>query len=265
MNYFKKMQLSSSYFCRGFKKKSDMKRIVIVGATSGIGEGLARLYAEQEEMRVGLMGRRRECLERLAAFRPSVFETEVCDVTDTELLERKLECLSGRLGGLDLLILSSGTGDLNPALDYAVERSALLTNVVGWTCAVDWAVRFFERQGHGHLVVITSAGGLRGSGAAPAYNATKAFQMNYVEGIRQRLAGRRLPVRVTDIRPGFVDTAMAKGDGLFWVASVEKACRQMMRAIERRRSVVYVTRRWRAVAWVYRHLPDGLYMKMAKV
>ena len=76
MNYFKKMQLSSSYFCRGFKKKSDMKRIVIVGATSGIGEGLARLYAEQEEVRVGLMGRRRECLELLAAL------AEVADAAD---------------------------------------------------------------------------------------------------------------------------------------------------------------------------------------
>ena len=123
-------------------------------------------------------------------------------------------------------------------------------------------IRFFERQGQGHLVAITSAGGLRGSGAAPAYNATKAFQMNYLEGLRQRLAGKRLPVAVTDVRPGFVDTAMAKGEGLFWVAPVEKACRQIVRAIGRRKRVAYVTRRWRIAAWIYRHLPDFLFLRM---
>lgn len=240
-----------------------MKRILIVGATSGIGEGLARLYAEQQEVRIGVTGRRRECLEQLCAVCPEVFVPEVCDVTDTEQVEGILNRLSGRLGGVDLLILSSGTGDLNPKLDYVVELPTLQTNVVGWTCVADWAVRYFERQGHGHLAAITSAGGLRGSGPAPAYNATKAFQMNYLEGLRQRLAGKHLPVYVTDIRPGFVDTAMAKGDGLFWVSPVEKACRQMMRAIGRRRTVVYVTRRWQLVAWLYRHLPDFCFMRMA--
>lgn len=86
--------------------------------------------------------------------------------------------------------------------------------------------------------------------------------MNYLEGLRQRLANRCPYVAVTDVRPGFVDTAMAKGEGLFWVAPVGKACRQIARAIERRRRVVYVTRRWRVVAWVYRHLPLWMFLKM---
>ncbi len=92
-----------------------MKRILIVGATSGIGEGLARLYVERGEVKIGVMGRRSGRLKDLCASRPDVFEAEVCDVTDTEALPVALERLASRLGGVDILVLSSGTGDLNPA------------------------------------------------------------------------------------------------------------------------------------------------------
>ena len=143
-----------------------MKRILIVGATSGIGEGLARLYAERGEVKIGVMGRRSGRLKDLCASRPDVFEAEVCDVTDTEALPVALERLASRLGGVDILVLSSGTGDLNPELDYAVERCTLDTNVTGWTCVADWAIRYFENRGQGHLATVTSVGGLRGSGAA---------------------------------------------------------------------------------------------------
>ena len=124
---------------------------MIVGATSGIGEGLARRYAEEGQVKVGIMGRRAGRLKGLCRLRPEVFEAEVCDVTDLERVEASLERLAARMGGLDLLILSAGTGDLNPLLDYGVERAALETNVLGWTCVADWAVRRFERQGRGHL------------------------------------------------------------------------------------------------------------------
>lgn len=86
--------------------------------------------------------------------------------------------------------------------------------------------------------------------------------MNYLEGIRQRAAARHIPLAVTDVRPGFVDTAMAKGEGLFWVSSVDKAVGQIMRALDRKRKVVYVTRRWRWVAWLWKHIPDALFMRM---
>ena len=245
-------------------EKNKVERILIVGATSGIGEGLARLYAGRSGIKVGIMGRRAGRLEALRTSRPEVFEAEACDVTDTEAVPAALERLAARMGGVDVLVLSSGTGDLNPALDYAVEHRTIAVNVAGWTCVADWAIRYFERQGKGHLAAITSTGGLRGSGAAPAYNATKAFQMNYLEGLRQRLAGKGLPVFVTDIRPGFVDTAMAKGEGLFWVAPVDKACRQMARSIDKRHKVAYVTQRWKLAAGIYRHIPDGMYAKMMK-
>ena len=238
-----------------------MKRAIVIGATSGIGRALAERLAA-EGYRVGVTGRREALLEELAASRPGSFCYAAADIMDPAAACAALERLAGELGGMDLWVVSAGTGDLNPGLDYALEEPAIRTNVVGWTAAVDWAYGRFEERGGGHLVVITSVGGLRGGGAAPAYNASKAYQINYAEGLRQRVAKSGLPVTITDIRPGLVDTAMAKGEGLFWVQPVAKTVRQILRAVERRRHVAVVTRRWRIAAWLLRHLPESLYLKM---
>lgn len=238
-----------------------MKRAIVIGATSGIGRALAERLAA-EGYRVGVTGRREALLEELAASRPGCFCYAAADIMDPAAACAALERLAGELGGMDLCVVSAGTGDLNPGLDYALEEPAIRTNVVGWTAAVDWAYGRFEERGGGHLVVITSVGGLRGGGAAPAYNASKAYQINYAEGLRQRVAKSGLPVTITDIRPGLVDTAMAKGEGLFWVQPVAKTVRQILRAVERRCHVAVVTRRWRIAAWLLRHLPESLYLKM---
>lgn len=126
----------------------------------------------------------------------------------------------------------------------------------------DWTIKQFEKQGFGHLVSISSVGGLRGSGIAPAYNATKAFQINYMEGIRQKTNKVNNKIFITDIRPGLVDTAMAKGNGLFWVASVEKASKQIYAAIQKKRKIAYVTKRWILVALILKLMPSSLYCKI---
>jgi short-subunit dehydrogenase len=103
---------------------------------------------------------------------------------------------------------------------------------------------------------------LRGIGAAPAYAASKAFVSNYLQGVGYRFKKLRLPVVVTDVQPGFVDTRMAKADRPFWVASPQTAARQIVAAIRGRRQRVYVTRRWRLIAWLLRVLPDAVYEKL---
>ena len=209
-----------------------MKRAIVIGATSGIGRALAERLAA-EGYRVGVTGRREALLEELAASRPGSFCYAAADIMDPAAACAALERLAGELGGMDLCVVSAGTGDLNPGLDYALEEPAIRTNVVGWTAAVDWAYGRFEERGGGHLVVITSVGGLRGGGAAPAYNASKAYQINY-----------------------------AKGEGLFWVMPVDRVVEGIVRAIRRRRSVAVVTRRWRLPAWLIRHMPECIYRKM---
>ena len=122
------------------------------------------------------------------------------------------------------------------------------------------AMRHFEERGRGHLVGLSSLAALRGQGAAPAYNASKAFVSNYLDGLRHRAVHGGLDVTVTDVLPGFVDTPMV-GDQTFWLAPVDKAAEQIYRAIRRRRARVYVTRRWRLVAWLLKVLPDALYYR----
>ena len=237
------------------------KKAIIVGATSGIGRQLAILLANSHYI-VGITGRRKNLLDELKHQQPDNFIVADFDITDTFLVGGKLDALAAQLGKVDLLILSSGTGDLNKALDFEIEKETLDLNVVGFTAVADWSINYFRQQEQGHLVAITSIAGLRGGRQAPAYNATKAFQINYLEGLRQKMTKMRLPIYITDIRPGFVDTPMAKGEGKFWVAPVEKAVAQIMTSIKRKRSVVYITKRWGIIAIIVCFLPDWMYNKL---
>ena len=237
-----------------------MKRAIIIGATSGIGKGLAKLLTENN-YKIGLTGRRFELLNELKIENPN-FYIKPFDINDTNVVGQKLDELVTELGGLDLLIISSGIGDINESLDFEIEKRTIDTNVLGFTCVTDWTFNYFEKQKSGHLVAISSIGGLRGSRQAPAYNATKAYQINYLEGLRQKATKLKEPIFVTDIRPGLVDTEMAKGEGLFWVMPVEKTVRQIYKAIISKKKVAYVTKRWRIIATILKRIPSPIYDKM---
>jgi len=238
-----------------------MKKAIIIGATSGIGKGLAKILAENN-YRVGITGRRTELLKELKDQYPDSFFVKSFDIRDTDTTIKLLDELTIESGGLDLLIISSGTGELNDPLDFNIELQTIETNVTGFTCIADWAFNYFEKQKYGHLVAITSIGGLRGGRQAPSYNATKAYQINYIEALRQKASNLKMPITVTDIRPGFVDTDMAKGEGKFWVQPVEKVSRQIYKAIRRKKKIVYVTRRWGIVAFIIKLIPRFIYNRM---
>lgn len=238
-----------------------MRKAIIIGATSGIGKGLAKLLVDNN-YNVGITGRRTELLEELKSQKPSSYFTRSFDITNTKIIVENLDALTTELGGLDLLIISSGTGDLNEQLDFEIEKRTIETNVTGFTCMANWTFRHFENQKSGHLVAISSVGGLRGSRIAPAYNATKSFQINYLEGLRQKATKLNQPIFVTDVRPGFVDTDMAKGDGQFWVATVDKATRQIFDAIRQKKKIVYVTKRWKLIALILKRIPTQIYDRM---
>ena len=235
--------------------------IIIIGATSGIGKALFEKYAT-EDNRLGIVGRRMSLLDELRCQHPSITYTATADITKQEEAERAIISLHKELGYVDLAIVCSGTGEINPSLDYDMERPTIDTNVTGWTFVVDTLYHIFEQQGHGHLVAITSAGGLRGEPMAPAYSATKAYQINYMEALRKKTFKAGGDIIVTDVRPGLVDTAMAKGEDLFWVMPVEKVARQICKAIRLKKSKVYVTKRWHILAIVNKILPFFLYKRM---
>ncbi|MDY3319883.1 SDR family NAD(P)-dependent oxidoreductase [Riemerella anatipestifer] len=238
-----------------------MKKAIIIGATSGIGKGFAAKLADNN-FKVGITGRRTELLNELKLQKPNSFFCSTFDITDTKNIIDKLDKLVAELGGLDLLIISSGTGDLNEKLDFEIEKRTVETNVIGFTCVANWAFNYFENEKAGHLVAISSVGGLRGSRQAPAYNATKAYQINYLEGLRQKATKLKYPIFVTDIRLGFIDTAMAKGEGLFWVATVEKATQQIFDAIKDKKKIAYITKRWRIIGSILKRIPRQIYDRM---
>lgn len=238
-----------------------MEKIIIIGATSGIGRGLAEQYAK-EDCLVGITGRRENLLKEVCAQDKKKLFYKVCDITYTETAISSLEMLVQELGGMDLLIICAGTGELNPELSYHIEEPTLLTNVIGFTNIADWGFQYFEQQKSGHIVTISSVGGIRGSDISPAYNATKAYQINYMEGLRQKATKSPYPILTTDIRPGFVDTAMAKGEGLFWVTPIDKAVKQIKKAITQKKKVAYISKRWKYVAVLFRLIPSAIYCRM---
>jgi short-subunit dehydrogenase len=238
-----------------------MKKTIIVGATSGIGKELAKLLV-RNNYKVGITGRRTELLQELKQHNPDLFVLKTFDVTETETAPAHLQDLVNELGGLDLLILSSGTGELNKELDFGIEKGTIDVNVSGFTCVADWAFNYFWKQKIGHFVAITSIAGIRGNRVATAYNASKAFQINYLEGLRQKASKLNIPLTVTDIRPGFVNTPMAKGEGQFWVVPVEKAAIQIFDAIKRKKRVAYVSKRWMLIGMLLKVIPRFVFQKM---
>ena len=237
-----------------------MKNALVIGASSGMGRELARILV-QEGYKVGITARRRDLLEELHAENP---ENYIISNFDCRQLSntRHLEELAKALDPLDLVILSAGNGEINKNLEFGVEHETNELNVLAFTEIVGWIFNYFLKKGKGQLAVITSIAGIRGGRVAPAYNASKAYQINYLEGLRQRATRLKIPVLIIDIRPGFVDTDMAKGGGKFWVVSKEKASRQIYRHISNKRAIAYVSKRWALIAWVLKLLPTWIYRSL---
>lgn len=237
-----------------------MKRAVIIGATSGIGRALASELV-REGYRVGISGRRGELLDGLAAEAPGSFVTAVFDATAQNAAE-KLRVLIDTVGGMDLFVFCSGTGDMNPGLEYGTEETTNRLNVEAFTRLCGEAYKYMQANGGGHIAAVTSVMGLRGSAIAPSYAASKAYQINYLEGLRQKSVKGGHGITVTDIRPGSVATEMMKGEGHFWISGPERAAKVISGAIRRRKEVQYVTPRWGLVGWLLKRLPRGIYNKM---
>ena len=234
-----------------------MQKAIIIGATSGIGKALAKVLVAKG-YHVGITGRREHLLKELHAELGSKVFPAVMDVRHFAQARAILRELIEQMGGLDLLIINSGTNTPNPALDWEPAEEIIEVNVMGFVALANDAIKYFLSHGKGHLVGISSIAGLRGGARAPAYNASKAFMSNYLAGLRQTVW--QTPIVISDIRPGFVDTDMIRDiEGVFWRAPVETAAQQIFEAIQKKKKIVYITKRWWLVAQLFKFLPDGLF------
>ena len=241
-------------------REPSMKNAIIIGASSGIGRALAKVLASNGYS-VGLASRRGDLLREVADEIRATSFVKVIDVSKPVEAMQSLRELIAEMKDVELFVISAGIGFINPKLDWDPENETIAVNVFGFTAMANVAVAHLAARGSGCLVGISSIAALRGNPDAPAYDASKAFMSNYLEGLRYRFAKLRLPVVVTDVQPGFVDTPMAKAAKKFWVASPEKAAEQIFTAIRKRKKQVYVTRRWRLVAWLIKAMPDWLVSK----
>ncbi|MDQ6756195.1 MAG: SDR family NAD(P)-dependent oxidoreductase [Bacteroidota bacterium] len=242
------------------KLSSSGSKVIIIGATSGIGRELATIYAKNGYF-VGITGRRNELLLSLQNKFPKNIVTECFDVTQKENIPH-LQSLIQKLDGVNILIYNSGYGDVSNDLEWDIEKHTTDVNVNGFVEIVCYAFNYFVNQGHGQIACTSSIASIRGNSHAPAYSASKAFEGIYMEGLYFKAKKLKKNIAITDIQPGFVDTGLAKG-GKFWIATPQKAAQQMYDAIKRKKKRAYITKRWWIVATLLKWLPNFIIKRFA--
>ncbi|WP_288956447.1 SDR family NAD(P)-dependent oxidoreductase [uncultured Polaribacter sp.] len=238
-----------------------MKNAIVFGATSGIGKSLAKLLVK-DGYKVAVTGRRLELLEELKNQFPNQILIKQNDIQDVDEVEKVFNEIVTEFKVIDTVIQSSGVAYINPKFEWDKEQQSINTNVLGVTKLYTLAYNLFKKQQFGHLVGITSIASIRGNRSAPVYFASKAYQKAYLESLFIKTKSiKSNKVFITEIRPGFVNTAMAFGDGIFWLVPLEKAVKQIYTAIKKKRRVAYISKRWRLVAWVLKIVPAWLLKK----
>ena len=236
------------------------KNALIFGATSGIGQELARLLVK-DGYKVMITGRRIERLQIIQSEKPEQYIIKQHDITVIEATKKVFEDLPSTFDTVDLIVHNSGIMQPNFNLEWDKDFPTLQTNVVGATMVYQLAYNYFKEQGHGHLVGVTSIASIRGNRQVAAYHASKAYQASYLESLWMKAQRtKKAKIHVTNILPGYVDTDIIKGD-TFWMAPVNKATRQIYTAIKRKKRKAYITKRWRLVALARKVVPTRLLMK----
>ena len=232
------------------------KKAVIIGASSGIGLEVARLFI-QRGWTVGVAARRLDLLQTIGAA-----DVEQIDVTSADAPEKLMQ-LVDRLGGMDLFFYASGIGKQNRELTPDIELATVETNGLGFTRMIGCAYRYFAQQGRGHIAAITSIAGTKGLGPAPAYSATKAMQNVYLQALEQQANARKLDIRFTDIRPGFVDTALLSGTFHYpMMLKPQAVAREIVSAIEHHKHIRVIDWKYRILTAVWRRIPRCIWRRI---
>lgn len=241
-------------------------RTLIVGATSAIAEQLARKLASPDAgfYLTGRDGGRLDIIAADLRVRGArQVETEPLDVVDAVRLDGLVTRAAEALGGLDTVVFAAGLlpDQGRVGSDADLLRQTMAINATSAMVVLNQAAELFERQGHGRMVAIGSVAGDRGRAVNYAYGAAKGALEIFASGLRQRLAGKG--VQVLLVKPGFVDTPMTAGfdKGPLW-ASPEQVARDIARALERGRSVIYTPWFWRWIMLVIRLIPERLFVRL---
>lgn len=239
-----------------------MKKIIIMGATSGIGLRAAVTLA-LAGWKVGVAGRKEEVMRRLRKRFPDSVEWERIDVLEPDA-PKKLLRLIKKLGGMDIYFHVSGIGFIDRELKVADEVATVNTNAVGFTRMVSTVYNYYRRSGRpGQIAAITSVAGTRGLGPLAAYSASKRFCQTYLVALEQLARAEKVRVSFTDIRPGWVRTPLLAADRNYPLTmTMHYAVPRILRAIMERRRVAVIDWRWNLITDLWCLIPDALWVRM---
>lgn len=240
---------------------------IVVGASSGIGEEIARTLVGQG-VRVAVLARRGDALAALCTeLNAQAGEERVIgaehDVVNREEIPVLFQDLTHRLGGLDAIFYAAGIMPHVEPDEYSTEKDAAMmeVNTIGAMAWLNEAAKRFERLGEGTIVGISSIAGDRGRRGNPAYCTSKAAMNTYLESLRNRLLVKG--VKVVTIKPGFIDTAMTRGKpGLIWLISAKEAAQKIVDAARKGKHTVYVPGQWRLVGTILRSIPSFVFKRL---
>ena len=238
----------------------EQKRVIIVGASSGIGFEVARLFVARG-CRVAVMARREELLRPLVESAPERVIARRIDVT-AEGAGGQVVGLADEMGGVDVYVHVAGVGWQNPLLDEAKDSATIVTDVVGFASVVGEVYRYMRARGGGQIAVVSSIAGTKGLGVAASYSASKAFQARWVEALAQLARMEGSGVVLTDIRPGFVATDFLGGSTFPMLMDKRRVARRILEACDRRSEVVVIDWRWRLLWWAWRLVPRWLWIRL---
>ena len=251
--------------------KKPLQRVIVIGATSGIGRAVVEHLAK-EGVRIGIAGRREDRLQELQQrFGKELISYRVMDVTEPSATEA-LDELIAEVGAPDALLYASGIGKQNPTLDEAMELRTVETNCAGMVRIVDHFINYVKREPaynkkhKAHIAVITSVAGTMGMGPAPAYSATKSMQSAYLVALAQHARMQKLPITVGDIRPGFVATEILNPEKRYpMIMSAERAAHFVTRSLRRHKRITIFDWRYKLLVGFWRLIPRCIWERMTMV
>ena len=234
-----------------------MKKAIIIGATSGIGQEVARILVQQG-WRIGIAGRREDVLLHMQQAVPGQIEIQCLDVTKNDAALRLNELID-RLGGNGLVFTSSGWAPERVRTEIELNTARTNVEVIRMVTAV---FHPFQENRWRTYCVISSIAGTKGLGVAPAYSATKRFQNTYIDALAQLSRMQRLNIRFTDIRPGFVATDLLRNGKYPMLMRADKVALCIVRSLERKKRTVIIDRRYRLLVFFWRMIPRWLWERL---
>ncbi|GAA4877413.1 SDR family NAD(P)-dependent oxidoreductase [Ferrimonas pelagia] len=236
----------------------DQLSAIIIGANSALSQALA-LQLINDNVRLGLMAADTDALAPLMDKLPDNAELVAIDIFDPEACRSAFSQLWDTLDGAALVVINTAASGLDLSLPYALDKQINAVNVEGFTALANAAFTQMVEQKYGQLAAFTSIAGERG-GPQIAFHASKAYQQNYLQGLRLHAQRLKLPITISDIRLGYIDKMQGRGSKT-WGGSLDKISSQIIRALRKAKPQVYVTRRWRFISWLTRALPEFIYNK----